>query len=171
MANPGNGLWMAESDSGDNDDWITDHSGDPEDLDYSQFTEGDDILTFIDFYGTVEQAPSFKADYEDIPGWTHIDVSIEEGHDLFKVIGTFQASTFTLTQEKENLLQSFFREHSYLGDNIAHLIRRWDEDLYKKFPNASRTLKKYVPMKFTKPPVTKIVQRVLEFSFVVRSGW
>jgi len=37
-------LYFIESDSGDNDDWITDHAGDPDDIDLSLFTEGTDYI-------------------------------------------------------------------------------------------------------------------------------
>ena len=33
-------FYLIESDSGDNDDWITDHAGDPDLLDLDAYTEG-----------------------------------------------------------------------------------------------------------------------------------
>jgi hypothetical protein len=35
-----------ESDSADNDDWITDHAGDPDLITYTNYTEGTEILIF-----------------------------------------------------------------------------------------------------------------------------
>lgn len=168
MGNFGNGAWLVESDSG-NDDWIGDHSGDPESLDSTQYTEGTDSWNAE--YVTVEEAGEFVGDYEDIPGWTGIDTSMEEGHDMIKVTGTFQGTSFSNTVAKADALKEFFRNHSSLGDNAFYFVRRWDTDLYDQFPNEDRTMKKYMKAKFTKPPAVKIDNRVLEFSFILRSLW
>lgn len=40
------GLFFVESNASDNDNWIGDHSGQPNDLDWAKFTLGDDALHF-----------------------------------------------------------------------------------------------------------------------------
>lgn len=162
MANFGNGITLAEDSGG----WVA--GDDPEDIDTTDFTaEGDDY--WYAQYATVEHAGEVVMDFEDIPGWTGIDTSMEEGHDLIKVVGTYQGTSFSATQDKEDALQEFFRNHSSLGDSAFYLVKRWSADHYKKFPNEDRTMKKYMKAKFVAQPVTKVIQRVLEFSFVLRS--
>jgi hypothetical protein len=168
MANFGNGVWLLESDSG-NDDWIDDHAGDPELSDASLFTEGTDSWNII--YAKVERGGVFNADYEKIPGWTAIDVSIEEGADIIKVTGTFQGTSFENTQIKEDTLHEFFRNHSSLSDNSFYFVKRWDTNDYKRFPNEDRTLKKYCHVRFSAVPKTFIDKKVLHFMFTLISMW
>jgi len=162
MVNYGNGVWIVE----DSGSWVDD----PETLDITDFgTEGDDNWSAI--YTSVKNAPTFNADYEDIPGFSSIDMSIEEGHDLVKVTGTYQGATFDITKAKEDALQLFFRNHSALDDNDFYLVKRYTTDSYKLFPDASRTQKKYMKCRFSAPPESYIDERVLSFSFTVRSMW
>ena len=169
MGNFGNGLWLVESDDDDNDDWIGDHNGDPEDLDESKFNEGEDSWTVI--FTLLEDIPTHTPDYDDLPGWTVVDVSLEEGHQIIRVTGTFQGDSFDDTQQKENDLQEFFRNHSDQGDNSFYVVKRWEADLYKKFPDADRDMLKYMIARFQRPPRSYISKKVLYFSFILRSMW
>lgn len=163
MANFGNGVWLVE----DKGSWVDN----PENLDTTDFTaEGDDYWYAI--YANVEDGGSFVADYEDIPGWSATDISMEEGHDLIKVTGTYQSQTsFTATKEKGDALKEFFRNHSDLGDSTFYLVKRWDTDVYNEYPDDSRTMRKYCQVRFAAPPKIIIESRVLHFSFTLRSMW
>ena len=165
MANFGNGGLLAEDSGG----WVA--GDDPEDIETTDFTaEGDDY--WYAQYVHVDDGGRFSADYEDVTGWMATDISLEEGHDLIKVSGTYQdPSSMTNTVAKRDALKEFFRNHSSIGDSTFYWIRRYDEDLYDKFPNQNRTMKKYVPVRFTGVPTAKIRERVLYFSFTLRSMW
>ena len=161
MVNPGNGVWLLENTGSWKDD--------PEDVNISLFTEGSDL--WYAEYADIEHAGEFVADYDDLPGWRGIDTSMEEGHDMIKVSGTYQGSSFTDTQTKENNLQKFFRKHSSLDDDAFYFVKRWSQDHYKQFPDQDRSMQKYMAAKFAKPPATKIENRVLSFAFVLRCMW
>jgi len=164
MTNFGNGGIICE----DKGNWVA--GADPETIDITNFTaEGTDY--WFAEYSEVEDAPSFNADYEGLPGWTGISLSIEEGYQLIKISGTYQGATFAITQTKEDNLQKMFREHSALDDEDLYFVKRWSANSYKKFPNASRSLVKYMKCGFDSAPKTKITERVLNFSFTLRSLW
>lgn len=164
MVNFGNGGWLVENKGSWKDD--------PETLDITDFgTEGDDHW-FAKFL-FVEGGGGFVADYQDIPGFTATDTSIEEGHNLIKCNGSFQGAngSYALTLAKENALELFFRNHSSLTDSKFYFVKRTDTDQYKLFPDQNRDQQKYCEVRFVGFPKTKIVLRVLQFSFTVRSMW
>jgi len=167
LANFGNGVWLVESDATNNDDWITDHSGDPEELTITNYTEGIECWTVE--YAHIERYGQANVDVQDLPGWFSIDLTFEEGHSLIKVSGTYQGTTFNATKEKGNNLMRFFRNHSDLSDKPFYFVKRWAEDEYELFYDENRAELKYMKAKFTNVPKFWIEERVLHFEFVLRS--
>lgn len=162
MATFGEGIWLVE----DKGSWAED----PDTLDVTDFTaSGTDYWNII--YGLLTHGGSYKGDLEDLPGWTVIDISFEEGHDLVKVTGTFQGATFALTQAKGDELWEFFRNHTDLGDSTFYLVKDWGSSVYKKFPKADRSLVECIECRFGGAPKSHIENRVLHFDFTVRSAW
>jgi len=159
-----NGVTLAENKGAWKDD--------PETLDTTDFTaEGNDYWKAK--IAHPEDGGGFVADYEDIPGWAATDTSMEEGHELIKVVGTFQGAggSYALTKAKKDALNLFFRKHSDLSDASFYYIFRTAVDQYDLYPDQNRSQKKYCEVRFVGKPKAKIVQRVLQFSFTLRSTW
>lgn len=161
MANLGNGIGLAENSGG----WIPN----PENIDLINFTEGEDL--WYAQYAKVEDGGIFTADYSNIPGWIAVNTSIEEGADVVKVTGTFQGANFAATKEKKDALKLFFRKHSSLGDSSFYFIKRWEANVFDLFPDEGRDQLKYFKAAFLGVPKAVISERVLHFSFSVRSIW
>ena len=156
------GVWIVE----DKGDWVPT----PSTLDATDFTaSGDDYWNII--YATVKHGGSYKGDLENLPGWITIDISFEEGNSLVKITGSFQGTTFTLTQAKEDELYEFFRNHSDLGDPAIFLVKDWTGGVYKKFINPSRSKVPYMECRFAGMPKSHIADRILHFDIALRSAW
>lgn len=171
MAGPSNGLTILESDSGDNEDWITGQSGDPEGLTIGNFTSGPDMIYF-QIVEKLEKKPVFEDDFMDTIDGASINVTISIGHEEVTCEVSFQGSTHTLTLAKEADLHEFFRKHDELGHNDIYLFERHDTDLYRPFFDNSRAEKKYCKGRFKQNSLsTYIEDRILYAKFVFRSVW
>lgn len=164
MTNFGNGFWLIR----DEGSWVA--GANPELVDILDFDDLEKEYWIVTI-AHIEKAGNWGGDYSNIPGGTSLDLSMEEGNDLYKVNGTFQGTTFTLTQDKENYLDTMFRNQSSLSDATLYMVQRWSANLYKKFPDQDRSLQKFVPVRFMSKPKTKIKKTVLEFSMLLRSMW
>lgn len=169
MTNFGKGPWLVESDDDDNDDWINDHTGDPELLNASLYTEGTESWNLI--YYDMKRGGAYSLDIEDLPSWKTVDSSLEEGYTTVVLECTYQGANFAATLAKKMAIHQFHRTHTKPTDNPFYFVMRYDTDSYELFYNASRSEVKYMKCKFKNTPETYIEDRVLYIKMTLRSAW
>lgn len=157
------GIYIIESDSA-NQDWVT-SSGDPEDIDLSNFTEGDE-------YCFLEVTDEFKSKLTNIwndqifAGGSGFAAAIEERSDEVEISGVF------LTTAEATKVKKFWTKHTSLSDNDIYLIIRYAEDSYEPFYNSSRTEKKYCKGIFKDLQVGRDNEELIrEFKAVFKAIW
>jgi hypothetical protein len=139
MANFGNGVWIVESDGTDNDDWISDHSGDPENLDASAYTQGDDAI-YLNHCEKPKIAPKFNfSDIQDIYQASSLDASYSLGHFEYEIEFKHSSNTFSDLEQKMADIQDFMLNHSSSAHNATYLVIRRGTDGFIKFPDGSGT--------------------------------
>jgi len=93
-------IYLIESDGTDNDDWITDHAGDPDSLDLTNYTEGTE-------YCKIEMPELFRQDFftgiivYDVGGGSSFDMKYEKR--AYKVL----ASGLPTTRANGDLVSNF----------------------------------------------------------------
>ena len=76
------GIYILESNSAANDDWITDHSGDPGEADMTKYTEGLEMIHIQDVTGFNEKGSARYESETTFKGWQIIGIGSGK-HDFF----------------------------------------------------------------------------------------
>lgn len=136
-----NGVYIIESDAGDNQNWLHD----PENIDLDNFTEGDDYC-YIPYVESTEEAPECKFNEEDFPGGIGYATPLEERHEMYKVEGFFQVDD----RSQKKKVKGFWTKHTNISDNTVYLIIKHGTDDYETFWDDTRTEREYCKGVFRK---------------------
>jgi hypothetical protein len=126
LKNSANGIYVLESTAATNDDWITDHAGDPGEADLALYTSGTEYI-FIGNLKRVQLGWSYKHLYMDfIDGETFtLTYGEEEGLHMFQGIISTQAAAEAINR--------FGKTHNRTAANKRYLVWKLRGDNYFTF--------------------------------------
>ena len=131
------GIFLIESDSSDNDDWITDHAGDPAELDLDTYDLGVD-------YVYISQSTIEKTDDPEV--FKETFMTFPDGEGFAWTIGE-ETETYTfksrVSSTVRGYLKRFMKLHNRDTAEDFYLVHRTGSTTYETFYNASGTEKKY----------------------------
>ena len=135
------GFYFLESDSSANDDWITDHSGDPGETDLETYTEYTEYL-YLDNIQQGRDRETYNHMFFDIFG--------NEGDAITPGIvkGTYTIRTVVTTRAKAEGVKKFVKRHNSDDNPQVYLVWVVASDTYYKFYDHDITERSYVPIKF-----------------------
>jgi len=163
------GLYIMESDSVGNDDWVTDHSHMKE-ADLDLFTEGDEYI-YLPNITSLDRSPKFTFDVIDFFNGEGIDTSLAEGHDAIKVTGRFGGTEQAINNKMENFLKMFHLHLSSSQESVYLGIRKLGE-IWEPFIDGGLTVKYYLKGKFTTPKFKRSnIDRSANWEVVFRGVW
>lgn len=136
------GLFILESDSVNNDDWVTDHDH-PKEADWDLYTEGTEGI-FLPYAGEMQHVPEFSFDIIDFFKGEAADVSMGEGHDLLILEGQYGGTSETTRNTKMANLLLLYWKHLQSSEEILYLGYRKRGEVWEPFINPTPAIKYYM---------------------------
>lgn len=141
------GYYLIESDSTNNDDWITDHAGDPGELDLALYTEGLEYI-YISKIDTHTDSEEYARMVEDFIDGEAIEQTIGQERNIYTVRGTINstASPPTIVDLYTQIakVKKFCRYHNRDDEKQAYLVNRIGATDYELFYKGDKTEVKYL---------------------------
>lgn len=136
---------FVESDSATNDDWITDHSGDPDDIDWSTYTEGQEAVVLTKFARcSVNAVTGVKG--EQLGAGISYDEKYGTRYYQFDIAGVLNEGAASSTWTAVNYLDQFAMDDSHTtgtGFTRFYLIICQAASNYKEFTDNNNARKEY----------------------------
>jgi hypothetical protein len=129
------GVTIIESESG-NQDWVA-SSGDPDDIDLDNFTEGTDYIHIKTF--NYDPGWKTKINKQSFPGHFQVATPLGEDDEIFPVVG------FVDDLATRKKVYDFIVNHGEFSDNTAYIIVKHGSGEYEPFADSSRVLQDYAP--------------------------
>ena len=130
------GYYLMESDGTNNDDWITDHSGDPGEADLDTYTLGSEYIYIGDI--------TMREDYEEY-GWESFQFADGEGFDytIGMERGVYRINGYVTTDAYMEDVKDFCKRHNRDSAKQIYLVHRRGSTDYEKFYDEDHTELKY----------------------------
>ena len=162
------GIYIVES-SIDTDDWLDDHDHIKE-LDWDLVTEGTDGL-YLPYVSKCDKIPQFTFDIIDFFKGAGADISMGEGHWLYKAEGQYGGSSEATRNTKEEQILKMYNSHLISG-KILYLGFRKRGEIWKPFVNSSDNIKYYLKGKLLLIPYSrKQQQNYFNWKLTFRGVW
>jgi len=147
VTTPSAGIYIVESNSAEN--WISDHSGNPELLDLDLLTEGVTYCRF-EFVIDFDDDPTTGFYEEVFPGGSGFSIPLEERFTSVKFSAIVPNNDHTTVKN----IKKFWTYHTNFTDEKVYLFIRHSTDTFHPFYDSavkSRAELKYLPGNFQKP--------------------
>lgn len=164
------GLYIMESDSSNNDDWVSDHDAMKE-ADLDQFTEGNDYI-YLPYAGNLRKISEYKVKVADFFGGQGAKIGIGEGHFIYKVNGRYQGTGESDRDNQEAYIDEFFKRHMDVTGNDIYIGYRKIGENWKQFVDNNYNHKGYCKGVFAKPITErKPFDNYFEWEIIFREAW
>lgn len=154
LKNNGNGIYILES---DDDDWITDHAGDPGECDLDALTEGTDYIYLKNIVSTQWKGKDSWLD-QTVGSGEYIQYNYGDDQEIYVVNARLADDTLTNLYAAAYKIMCFWKTHNRQTAPKTYLVNQFDTDVFEDFPNQDLTSKNYAEFKVSQPMITRDYQ-------------
>jgi len=136
------GHYFIESDPTNNDDWITDHAGEPGEARIDLFTDGLEYIRIAMVDQNVD-AETFRRMFETLVDGVTETFTVGEEANIYTIRGIFHAGTLAALYALGKVVKKFCRAHNRKSAKQAYLVNRFGATDYEPFYDENGNELKY----------------------------
>ena len=175
MASPlksnGNGIYIIES---TDDDWITDHAGDPGECDLDALTEG---LDYIYLDNIVSEQWKGKDSWLDqtVGSGEYIQYNYGDDQEIYVINARLAGDTLANLYADAYKIMRFWKAHNRQTAPKTYLVNQYTTDTFQDFPDEDyTTARDYAECKVSQPMISRDYQSdsvAFNVSIMIKIQW